>query len=62
MFQEMFQKTREDHTGVQLEVNERILDACTDLMKVNDKTDYRAEMLVSLLLLLIICSDVHQTN
>ena len=37
MFQEMFQKTREDHTGVQLEVNERILDACTDLMKVKKK-------------------------
>ncbi|KAL4223742.1 histidine permease [Mactra antiquata] len=31
--QEMLQKTRQDNTGVQLEVNERILDACTDLMK-----------------------------
>lgn len=30
----MLQKTREDNTGIQLEVNERILDACTDLMKV----------------------------
>ncbi|XP_053376325.1 huntingtin-interacting protein 1-like isoform X2 [Mercenaria mercenaria] len=31
--QEMLQKTRADNTGIQLEVNERILDACTDLMK-----------------------------
>ncbi|XP_052799561.1 huntingtin-interacting protein 1-like isoform X2 [Mya arenaria] len=31
--QEMLQKTRADTTGVKLEVNERILDACTDLMK-----------------------------
>ncbi|XP_060569865.1 huntingtin-interacting protein 1-like isoform X2 [Ruditapes philippinarum] len=31
--QEMLQKTREGDSGVQLEVNERILDACTDLMK-----------------------------
>jgi len=31
--QEMLQKTRHDNTGLQLEVNERILDACTDLMK-----------------------------
>ena len=30
----MLQKTRDDHTGIELEVNERILDACTDLMKV----------------------------
>ena len=34
VLQEMLQKTRQDNTGVQLEVNERILDACTDLMKV----------------------------
>lgn len=31
--QEMLQKSREDDTGVKLEVNERILDSCTDLMK-----------------------------
>ena len=32
--QEMLHQTRKDNSGVQLEVNERILDACTDLMKV----------------------------
>ncbi|KAK7487938.1 hypothetical protein BaRGS_00020839, partial [Batillaria attramentaria] len=31
--QAMLQKTREDNTGAQLEVNERILDSCTELMK-----------------------------
>ncbi|KAK3598340.1 hypothetical protein CHS0354_026598 [Potamilus streckersoni] len=31
--EEMLHRTREDNTGIQLEVNERILDACTDLMK-----------------------------
>ena len=31
--QEMLRKSREDDTGVKLEVNERILDSCTDLMK-----------------------------
>ncbi|XP_067687731.1 huntingtin-interacting protein 1-like isoform X1 [Haliotis asinina] len=31
--EEMLQKTREDNTGIELEVNERILDACTALMK-----------------------------
>ena len=30
----MLKKTREDNTGIQLEVNESILDACTGLMKV----------------------------
>ena len=31
--QEMLKKSREDDTGVKLEVNERILDSCTGLMK-----------------------------
>ena len=31
--QEMLQKSREDDSGIKLEVNERILDSCTDLMK-----------------------------
>ncbi|XP_076453265.1 huntingtin-interacting protein 1-like isoform X2 [Babylonia areolata] len=31
--QQMLQKTREDSTGANLEVNERILDSCTELMK-----------------------------
>ncbi|XP_025089296.1 huntingtin-interacting protein 1-like isoform X2 [Pomacea canaliculata] len=31
--QQMLQKTREDTTGINLEVNERILDSCTELMK-----------------------------
>lgn len=31
--QEMLRKSREDDSGVKLEVNERILDACTGLMK-----------------------------
>lgn len=31
--QEMLKKSREDDTGVKLEVNERILDSCTELMK-----------------------------
>lgn len=31
--QEMLRKSREDDTGVKLEVNERILDSCTGLMK-----------------------------
>ncbi|KAL8599980.1 hypothetical protein ACOMHN_038979 [Nucella lapillus] len=31
--QQMLQKTREDSTGATLEVNERILDSCTELMK-----------------------------
>lgn len=31
--QEMLQKSREDDSGVKLEVNERILDSCTELMK-----------------------------
>lgn len=31
--QEMLRKSREDDTGVKLEVNERILDSCTELMK-----------------------------
>lgn len=31
----MLQKTREDTTGINLEVNERILDSCTELMKVS---------------------------
>ena len=31
--QEMLQKSRKDDTGVKLEVNERILDSCTGLMK-----------------------------
>uniref|UniRef100_A0A0B7B1J1 I/LWEQ domain-containing protein n=1 Tax=Arion vulgaris TaxID=1028688 RepID=A0A0B7B1J1_9EUPU len=31
--QEMLQKTREDNTGVNLEVNENILGSCTELMK-----------------------------
>ena len=35
VFQEMLQKTREDKTGEALEVNERILDSCTGLMKVS---------------------------
>ena len=29
----MLAKSREDHTGVQLEVNEKILDSCNGLMK-----------------------------
>ena len=36
----MLQKTRDDHTGIELEVNERILDACTDLMKVLQRFSY----------------------
>lgn len=40
----MLQKTRDDHTGIELEVNERILDACTDLMKVNIKIFTLKEM------------------
>ncbi len=31
--QEMLRKSREDDSGVKLEVNERILDSCTELMK-----------------------------
>lgn len=31
--QEMLDKSREDDTGLQLEVNERLLDSCTNLMK-----------------------------
>ena len=31
--QMMLQKSREDDTGVKLEVNERLLDSCTGLMK-----------------------------
>lgn len=31
--QEMLAKSREDDSGVKLEVNERILDSCTGLMK-----------------------------
>ena len=31
--QEMLIKSREDDTGVKLEVNERLLDSCTGLMK-----------------------------
>ena len=31
--QEMLRKAREDDTGIKLEVNERILDSCTGLMK-----------------------------
>lgn len=31
--QQMLEKSREDDTGVKLEVNERILDSCTELMK-----------------------------
>ena len=31
--QEMLKKSREDDSGVKLEVNERILDSCTGLMK-----------------------------
>ncbi len=31
--QDMLRKSREDDSGVKLEVNERILDSCTDLMK-----------------------------
>jgi hypothetical protein len=31
--QEMLRKSREDDTGVKLEVNERVLDSCTGLMK-----------------------------
>eukprot|EP00794_Sanderia_malayensis_P014190 gene14190-15670_t len=31
--EEMLRKSRQQHTGVQLEVNERILDSCNDLMK-----------------------------
>ena len=31
--QEMLRKSREDDTGVKLEVNERLLDSCTALMK-----------------------------
>ncbi len=31
--QEMLRKSREDDSGVKLEVNERILDSCTVLMK-----------------------------
>ena len=31
--QEMLDKSREDDTGVKLEVNERLLDSCTNLMK-----------------------------
>ena len=31
--QEMLAKSREDDRGVKLEVNERILDSCTGLMK-----------------------------
>ena len=35
VFQEMLQKTRADKSGVALEVNERILDSCTELMQVS---------------------------
>ena len=31
--QEMLDKSREDDTGVKLEVNEQLLDSCTELMK-----------------------------
>ncbi len=31
--QQMLQKSRQDDTGVKLEVNERLLDSCTGLMK-----------------------------
>ena len=30
---EMLKRSNEQHTGVHLEVNSRILDSCTDLMK-----------------------------
>ena len=29
----MLRRSHEEHTGVNLEVNSRILDSCTDLMK-----------------------------
>ncbi len=31
--QDMLKRSREDDTGVKLEVNERVLDSCTGLMK-----------------------------
>lgn len=31
--QAMLEKSREEYTGVKLEVNERLLDSCTELMK-----------------------------
>lgn len=31
--QEMLEKSREDDTGVKLEINEQLLDSCTNLMK-----------------------------
>ncbi|XP_064620055.1 huntingtin-interacting protein 1-like isoform X2 [Lineus longissimus] len=32
-FQDMLESSRKDHSGIQLEVNERIIDSCTALMK-----------------------------
>lgn len=48
--QEMLRKSREDDTGVKLEVNERVLDSCTGLMKaikilIARSKDLQAEIL-----------------
>ena len=48
--QDMLRKSREDDSGVKLEVNERILDSCTDLMKaikilIARSKDLQAEIL-----------------
>ena len=45
--QEMLQKSREDDSGVKLEVNERILDSCTELMKAIRTLILRAKDLQS---------------
>ena len=45
--QEMLQKSREDDSGVKLEVNERILDSCTELMKAIRTLIQRAKDLQS---------------
>lgn len=47
--QQMLQKSREDDTGVKLEVNERLLDSCTGLMKaikilISRSKDLQAEI------------------
>ncbi len=47
--QEMLDKSREDDTGVKLEVNERLLDSCTNLMKaiqvlIGCSTDLQVEI------------------
>uniref|UniRef100_A0A2C9LW83 I/LWEQ domain-containing protein n=1 Tax=Biomphalaria glabrata TaxID=6526 RepID=A0A2C9LW83_BIOGL len=50
--QDMLKKTREDNTGVNLEVNENILGSCTDLMKaikilVEKSRDLQKEIILS---------------